>query len=41
LGQRAGLEAIDPAGIVDSQNVVIGNGLRYDEIGRFSEPLFE
>ena len=33
LGQRSGFQAMHPAGIVNSQDIVIGRRLRFDEIG--------
>ena len=39
--QRSGFQPMHPAGIVNSQNVVIGSGLRFDEIGWLGEALCE
>ena len=41
FGQRSGFQAMHPAGIVDSQHIVIGSGLGFDEIGRLGEAFFE
>ncbi len=41
LAQRSSFKAMHPAGIVDSQDIVIGNWLWFDEIGWLGEALGE
>lgn len=41
VAQRSSFQAAHPAGIVDTEDIVIGNRLRLHKVGRFSEALLE